>query len=83
MKTEDRSRSQTHIKNLETCLYVWAPASSSKDWALLPVRASAAFLLVHVRALLDAAVVVEEEEAFLNTDFDLSEVFPRIRSIRR
>lgn len=57
--------------------------ATSDDRALLSAQPPAAFLLVYVCTLLDAVSIVEEEEEFVNTDFDLSEVFPRIWSIRR
>lgn len=82
MKTEERSRSETHItpKNCKHDLFAHSLllASSANNYTLLPEQAPAAFLLLSVCTLLDTVIVVEEEEEFVNADFDLSEVFPRI-----
>lgn len=81
---EKQVRDTHHIKKLQTpFVRSWLPASSANNYTLLPEQAPAAFLLVSVCTLLDTVIVVEEEEEFVNTDFDLSEVFPRIWSIRR
>lgn len=73
----EKQVTDAHQKTANTTCTSWLPASFANDYAPLPLQESAAFLLVYLCSLLDAVIVVEGEEEFVNTDFDLSEVFPR------